>query len=239
MNRYPLWKYVTIVVALLIATLYTLPNFFGEAPAVQVSSGKATIKVDLSMVSRVEQVLAQQGLAAEAIQFDGNSVKARFASTDLQIKARDTIDQALNTDPTNPGHVVALNLLPRTPAWLQSFGAAPMYLGLDLRGGVHFMLQVDMPGALVKRAEAMAGDVRSALREKNLRAIVRREGQAHLTHAAIGFGDVEPPRALDLQDQRVDRIGHPRDGAAPERGLRLGDLVQGEDGAGVDAELPD
>ena len=178
MNRYPLWKYVTIVVALLIATLYTLPNFFGEAPAVQVSSGKATIKVDLSMVSRVEQVLAQQGLAAEAIQFDGNSVKARFASTDLQIKARDTIDQALNTDPTNPGHVVALNLLPRTPAWLQSFGAAPMYLGLDLRGGVHFMLQVDMPGALVKRAEAMAGDVRSALREKNLRAIVRREGQA-------------------------------------------------------------
>ena len=156
----------------------TLPNFFGEAPAVQVSSGKATIKVDLSMVGRVEQVLAQQGLAAEAIQFDGNSVKARFASTDLQIKARDAIDHALNTDRADPGHVVALNLLPRTPAWLQSLHAAPMYLGLDLRGGVHFMLQVDMPGALVKRAEAMAGDVRTALREKNLRAIVRREGQA-------------------------------------------------------------
>ena len=178
MNRYPLWKYVTIVVALLIATIYTLPNFFGEAPAVQVSSGKATVKVDQAMVARVEQVLAQQGLVADAIQFDGNSVKARFASTDLQIKARDAIDHALNTDRADPSHIVALNLLPRTPAWLQSFGAAPMYLGLDLRGGVHFMLQVDMQGALSKRAEGMASEARTALREKNLRAIVRREGQA-------------------------------------------------------------
>ena len=178
MNRYPLWKYVTIVVALLIATIYTLPNFFGEAPAVQVSSGKATVRVDHAMVARVEQVLAQQGLAADAIQFDGNSVKARFASTDQQIKARDAIDHALNADPADPSHVVALNLLPRTPAWLQSLHAAPMYLGLDLRGGVHFMLQVDMPGALTKRAEGLASEVRTALREKNLRAVVRREGQA-------------------------------------------------------------
>ena len=178
MNRYPLWKYAFLVVALAIGVIYTLPNFFGEAPAVQVSAGKATVKVDTGTVTKVEEALAANSLQAALVQFDGNSVKARFASTDLQIKARDTIDQALNTDPTNPGHVVALNLLPRTPAWLQSFGAAPMYLGLDLRGGVHFMLQVDMPGALVKRAEAMAGDVRSALREKNLRAIVRREGQA-------------------------------------------------------------
>jgi len=179
MNRYPLWKYVVIVVALLIATIYTLPNFFGEAPAVQVSSGKATVKVDSDMVARVEQALAAQQLALDAIQFDGNSVKARFASTDVQIQARDAIDHALNPDAANPSYVVALNLLPRTPAWLQSLHAAPMYLGLDLRGGVHFMLQVDMPGALDKRAESFASDIRTALRDKNIRhGGVRRDGQA-------------------------------------------------------------
>ncbi len=179
MNRYPLWKYVVIVVALLIATLYTLPNFFGEAPAVQVSSGKATVKMDGGMVARVEEALAGQSLMPDAIQFDGNSVKARFSSTDEQIKARDAIDHALNADPANPGYIVALNLLPRTPAWLQSLHAAPMYLGLDLRGGVHFLLQVDMPGALDKRAESLAGDIRTALRDKNIRhGGVRREGQA-------------------------------------------------------------
>jgi len=178
MNRYPLWKYAIIVVALLIATIYTLPNFFGEAPAVQVSSGKATVKLDAGMVSRVERALEAARITADAIQFDGNSVKARFASTDLQIQARDVIDHALNPDPAERSHVVALNLLPRTPAWLQSLGAAPMYLGLDLRGGVHFMLQVDMPGALTKRAETLASDLRSALRDKNIRhGGIRRDGQ--------------------------------------------------------------
>lgn len=178
MNRYPLWKYVTIVVALLIATLYTVPNFFGEAPAVQLSAGKATVKLDTTSVVAVEQALAAQGLTAAAVQFDGQSVKARFESTDDQIKARDAIDRALNKDPANPQYVVALNLLPRTPAWLQAVGAMPMYLGLDLRGGVHFMLQVDMPGALEKRAEVVASDIRSALRDKNIRhGGVRREGQ--------------------------------------------------------------
>jgi preprotein translocase subunit SecD len=177
MNRYPLWKYAIIVVALLIATLYTLPNFFGEAPAVQVSSGKATVKVDVGMTTRVEQALSAAGLAPDAIQFDGNSVKARFASTDLQIKARDAIDHALNPDRAEAAYIVALNLLPRTPAWLQSLHAAPMYLGLDLRGGVHFMLQVDMPGALSKRAETLASDLRTALRDKNIRhGGIRREG---------------------------------------------------------------
>ncbi|MEY2683694.1 MAG: export rane protein SecD [Pseudomonadota bacterium] len=178
MNRYPLWKYVTIVVALLIATLYTVPNFFGEAPAVQLSAGKATVKLDTTSVVAVEQALAAQGLTAAAVQFDGQSVKARFESTDDQIKARDAIDRALNKDPANPQYVVALNLLPRTPAWLQAVGAMPMYLGLDLRGGVHFMLQVDMPGALEKRSEVVASDIRSALRDKNIRhGGVRREGQ--------------------------------------------------------------
>jgi preprotein translocase subunit SecD len=203
MNRYPLWKYAIIVVALLIATLYTLPNFFGEAPAVQVSSGKATVKVDAGMTTRVEQALSAAGLAPDAIQFDGNSIKARFASTDLQIKARDAIDHALNPDRAEAAYVVALNLLPRTPAWLQSLHAAPMYLGLDLRGGVHFMLQVDMPGALSKRAETLASDLRTALRDKNIRhGGIRREGQG----IELRFRDAETQSAAEklLADQFPD-----------------------------------
>ncbi|WP_342133411.1 protein translocase subunit SecD [Hydrogenophaga sp. OTU3427] len=178
MNRYPLWKYVVIVVALLIGVIYTLPNFFGEAPAVQVSSAKATVKVDTGTVTRVEQALAAQNLQAALVQFDGNSVKARFNSTDDQLKARDALEHAFNTDPANPGFVVALNLLPRTPAWLSSLHAAPMYLGLDLRGGVHFMLQVDMAGALDRRVETLVGDLRSNLRDKNIRhGGISRNGQ--------------------------------------------------------------
>jgi preprotein translocase subunit SecD len=169
MNRYPLWKYVILVVALLIGVIYTLPNFFGEAPAVQVSSGKATVKVDVGTVTRVEEALAAQNLQAALVQFDGNSVKARFNSTDDQLKARDALERAFNTDPTNPSHVVALNLLPRTPAWLSALHAAPMYLGLDLRGGVHFMLQVDMAAALDRRVETLVSDLRTAMRDKNLR----------------------------------------------------------------------
>ncbi len=179
MNRYPLWKYVTILVALIIATIYTLPNFFGEAPAVQLSSAKATVKIEADTVTRVEAALSAAGIRPDAVQFDGNSVKARFSSTDVQIQARDAIDKAFNRDPAEPTHIVALNLLPRTPLWLQSLHAAPMYLGLDLRGGVHFMLQVDMNGALLKRADSLAADVRSALRDKNIRhGGVRREGQS-------------------------------------------------------------
>jgi len=200
MNRYPLWKYVTIVVALVIATLYTLPNFFGEAPAVQVSAGKATVRLDAETVTRVEQALAAQNITAAAIQFDGQSVKARFESTDTQIQARDAIDRALNADPTDPTHVVALNLLPRTPAWLQSLGAQPMYLGLDLRGGVHFLLQVDMPGALERRAEVIASDLRTALRDKNIRhGGIRREGQTVVLRLRDAETEAAARRALEDQ----------------------------------------
>ena len=200
MNRYPLWKYVTIVVALVIATLYTLPNFFGEAPAVQVSAGKATVRLDAETVTRVEQALAAQNITAAAIQFDGQSVKARFESTDTQIQARDAIDRALNADPTDPTHVVALNLLPRTPAWLQSLSAQPMYLGLDLRGGVHFLLQVDMPGALERRAEVIASDLRTALRDKNIRhGGIRREGQTVVLRLRDAETEAAARRALEDQ----------------------------------------
>src|SRR6056300_1198033 len=169
MNRYPLWKYVVIVVALIIGTLYTLPNFFGEAPAVQVSPGKTAVRVDNDTVVRVELALQQAGLTADRVQFDGNSMKVRFNTTDAQLKARDVVEQTLNLDPTNPSYVVALNLVPRTPNWLSSLGGAPMYLGLDLRGGVHFMLQVDMDAALTQKLEATGGDIRTTLRDKGVR----------------------------------------------------------------------
>jgi preprotein translocase subunit SecD len=169
MNRYPLWKYAIIVVALLVGLVYSLPNLFGESPAVQVSSGKATVKVDEATVARVEAALAEAGLKPSLVQFDGNSVKARFDTTDEQIKARDVLERAFNPDPAAPTHVVALNLLPRTPAWLASLGAAPMYLGLDLRGGVHFLLEVDMAAALQRRADVLATDLRSVLRDKGIR----------------------------------------------------------------------
>ncbi len=169
MNRYPVWKYTIIVVVLLVAALYAAPNFFGESPAVQVSAAKTTVKVDTAVQARVEDALKAASITPELIQFDGTSVRARFDSTDTQLQARDVIQRALVPDANDPSYVVALNLVSRSPAWMAKLRAHPMYLGLDLRGGVHFMLQVDMQGALAKRAEGFAGDIRSALREKNVR----------------------------------------------------------------------
>lgn len=178
MNRYPAWKYAIIVVALLIAALYTLPNFFGEAPAVQVSSSKSTVKVDSTTLAKVEQALKDAGIASDAITLEGNSIKARFGDTDTQLKAKDAVEKALVPDPKDPSYVIALNLLSRSPDWLASVHAFPMYLGLDLRGGVHFMLEVDMQAALTKRAESLAGDIRLSLREKNIRhGGISRNGQ--------------------------------------------------------------
>lgn len=178
MNRYPLWKYVIILIALLISAIYALPNLFGESPAVQVSAARSTVRIDSSTVARVEQALAAQGVEATLIQRDANSVKARFETPDDQLKARDALEKAFNPDPADVGHVVALNLLPRTPAWLAALGASPMYLGLDLRGGVHFMLQVDMASALQRRADVLVADLRTLLREKGLRhGGISRNGQ--------------------------------------------------------------
>ena len=169
MNRYPLWKYAVMLIALLVGLIYTLPNLFGEAPAVQVSSGKVTVKVDPALAPRIEQALEKAGLKADFVQYDGHSVKARFADLDAQRKAKDTIGAALNPDPSDPTYIVALNLLSRSPRWLTALHALPMYLGLDLRGGVHFLMQVDMKAALTKKADSTAGDVRTLLRDKNVR----------------------------------------------------------------------
>ncbi len=179
MNRYPVWKYAILVIALLVGVLYTLPNFFGEAPAVQVSSAKATIKVDAAVLQRVEEALKAAGVKADFVSLDGTSVRARFDTPDNQLKAKDAIQKALVPDAQDPSYIVALNLISRSPTWLTALHAQPMYLGLDLRGGVHFMLQVDMQAALTKKAESYAGDLRSALRDKNIRhGGISRDGQS-------------------------------------------------------------
>ena len=169
MNRYPLWKNILVAIALVFGLLYTLPNFFGEVPAVQVSSVKATIKVDTQLLSRVEDVLKNAGIAYSGLFADPNSIRVRLADTDTQLKAKDAIEKALNPDPADGSYSVALNLLSASPAWLTGIHALPMYLGLDLRGGVHFLLQVDMKGALTKRLDSTAADLRSLMRDKNIR----------------------------------------------------------------------
>jgi preprotein translocase subunit SecD len=173
MNRYPLWKYVLIAVALTVGLLYTLPNFFGEVPAVQISPGKTTAKVDETLLSRVDQALSQANIKPDGIFLDPASIKVRLANTDAQLKAKDVLQGALGEN-----YVVALNLLSSSPRWLSRINALPMYLGLDLRGGVHFLLQVDMKGALTKAADRYAADIRTTLRGKEIRyAGIARDGQ--------------------------------------------------------------
>jgi preprotein translocase subunit SecD len=173
MNRYPLWKYVVMAVALAIGLLYTLPNFYGEAPAVQVLSGKATVKLDSSTYAQVEAALAANQIKPDDITVDTASananIRVRLKDTDTQLRVKDVLQKALNPDPNDPQFVVALNLQSASPRWLTALHALPMYLGLDLRGGVHFLMQIDMAGALNKRLDSDASDARTLLRDKNIR----------------------------------------------------------------------
>ncbi|MBS1129630.1 MAG: SecD/SecF/SecDF export rane protein:SecD export rane protein [Proteobacteria bacterium] len=205
MNRYPLWKYITIAVALVMGFVYTLPNFFGESPAVQVSSAKATIKVDEKAKARVEDSLKAAGITHDGIQLDFNGVKTRFKDTDTQLKAKDALEKAFNPDAADPQYVVALNLLAASPQWLTSLHALPMYLGLDLRGGVHFLLQVDMKGALTKRLDSTSADLRTVMRDKNLRhGGVNREGE----RIVIKFRDAETQNKarIAISDSQPDLL---------------------------------
>ncbi len=203
MNRYPVWKYAILALALLVAIIYALPNVFGEAPAVQVSSSKSATKVDLTTVTRVQDALKAASITTDAVTLDGGSIKARFSNTDSQLKAKDAIQKALNPEGSEGTYIIALNLLSRSPAWLTALHASPMYLGLDLRGGVHFMLQVDMQAALTKKAESLAGDLRSTMREKNIRhSGTSRNGQS----IEIRFRDsqtLDAAKAL-IQEQFAD-----------------------------------
>ena len=163
MNKYPLWKYAIIAIALLVSLLYAAPNLFGEVPAVQVSGLRSTVKVDAAMRTSIEEALKAAGVPVTGTDFEEGSLRVRFADTDAQIKARDVIQSKVG-----PGYVVALNLVPNSPHWFQALGAKPMYLGLDLRGGVHFLLQVDMRAAALKSVERYLGDARGLLREKKI-----------------------------------------------------------------------
>jgi preprotein translocase subunit SecD len=205
MNRYPLWTYVLVALAVVLGLLYTLPNIFGEAPAVQVSSAKATLKVDAAILARVEEALKKSSIQPTGLFQDASSIKVRLADTDTQLKAKDIINQGLNPDPQNPSYTVALNLLSSSPSWLTAIHALPMYLGLDLRGGVHFLLQVDMKAALTKRLDALAGDARTQLRDKSIRhAGIAREASG----VVIRFRDADArakARKL-IEDQLPDLL---------------------------------
>ncbi len=162
-----------IAIVLVLGVLYTLPNFYGEAPAVQVSSGKSTLKLSPDLADRLSSQLEAQGVKPDGVFFEetlgGGTLKLRFNSSEEQLKARDFLQSQLNPDPADPDYIVALNLLSRSPDWLTSINALPMYLGLDLRGGVHFLLQVDMNAALEKRKDALLASAKQTLREEDLR----------------------------------------------------------------------
>lgn len=164
MNRYPLWKYLIIVGAVIAGVVYTIPNFFGESPAIQVSPLRTGAKVDIELLKTIDDLLLKEDISVQASYMDKNGVKVRFEDTDAQMKGKDTIQSGLGKD-----YVVALNLLPNSPDWLTSLNALPMYLGLDLRGGVHFLLQVDMPSALQKARESYLQDLRQVMRSESIR----------------------------------------------------------------------
>ena len=220
MNRYPLWKYILIAVVVLLGALYTAPNYFGESPALQITSGKATVKVSSAVSTQVEDVLKKDNIKQDGITYDPgvtHSVKVRFPDTDTQFKARLALEKGLNPDPADPTYIVTVNLMPNTPQWMQSLAALPMYLGLDLRGGVHFLMQVDTKAALNKRIQGIQAAVRSQLRDKNVRhAGIDRVGDT----VVIKFRDDATRKEAEkvLADQQPD-------------------LALAEDGEGADLKL--
>ncbi|MEZ9423306.1 protein translocase subunit SecD [Vibrio lentus] len=163
LNRYPLWKYLMVMFAIAIAALYALPNIYGEDPAVQVTGARGA-SVDLSTLDAVTDALEAKSLSTKSVALENGSILVRFNDTDTQISARDIITEALGDDV-----IVALNLAASTPDWLESIGAAPMKLGLDLRGGVHFLMEVDMDAAMEKLVGQQEEAFRSELREEKIR----------------------------------------------------------------------
>lgn len=163
LNRYPLWKYLMVVFAITISALYALPNLYGEDPAIQVTGARGA-SVDMSTLDAVTQALDKAQLSHKSIAFENGSILVRFNDTDTQISARDIINEALGND-----IIVALNLAPSTPRWLESIGAAPMKLGLDLRGGVHFLMEVDMDAAMERLVSQQEEAFRSELRDEKIR----------------------------------------------------------------------
>ena len=207
MNRYPIWKYILIVIALLFGALYTAPNFFGESPALQINSVKATIKVSNEMLPKVEQVLKDAGITNTGVSYDQNglqsSIRVRFADTDTQFKAKTVLEAGLNADPADPIYGLAFNLLSNTPHWLQKLHAFPMYLGLDLRGGVHFLMQVDTKTVVTNRLNSLKSSISSSLRDEKIRQTVTRDADFVL----VKFRDAESrQKARDYLARQMNDI---------------------------------
>lgn len=226
MNRYALWQYLIIAVSLLIGLIYTLPNFYGESPAVQISPARTSASADTSLLQRVEETLKQAEISAEGILLEENSIKVRFENTDTQIKAKDLLESTLGND-----HIIALNLLANSPQWLTNLGALPMYLGLDLRGGVHFMLAVDMEGALEKSLDRYSTDIRSTLREHKIpytgvekqakKLIVKFRDMESRTKAITELKTNYPD--LKLTEEQVENRYHLTASITPEAQIRMQD----------------
>lgn len=174
MNRYPLWKYLLIVFTIAVAAVYSLPNLFGETPAVQVSTNRQAIIINEQTQFKVDAALKNAGIQTDGMFVVDNSLKVRFKDTETQLKARDVIENTLGE-----GYITALNLLADSPEWMAKIKANPMFLGLDLRGGVHFTMQVDMKAAMQKTFERYSGDIRRELRREKIRSgTVRQAGNS-------------------------------------------------------------
>src|SRR3954453_17474100 len=205
MNRYTLWKYIVIGIALVVGLVYALPNLFPDVPAVQVSSSKTAVKIDSTLLTTVEDALKGGGVAYRGRMLDPTGVKVRLSDFDTQVKAKDVLQAKLGEN-----YIVALNLLSSSPQWLASIGALPMYRGLDLRGGVHFMLQVDMKGALDKAADRYTTDIRSLMREKKVvysgvgregsNVVLRFRDEAERTKARAAIETAFPDLAVREQE---------------------------------------
>lgn len=203
MNRYPLWKYLVVLVTLVLGLLYTLPNFFGESPAIQITSTNVTRKVDENTLRQVESVLQREQIPYTGAYYSVNNsignIRVRFASPDIQLRAKDVIERVLIQNAEEPEYTVALNLLSDSPDWLTAINARPMFLGLDLRGGVHFLLQVDMDGALESRYDSLSNEVRNNLRSRRIDAQqVSREGSS--IQALFASADVRDQALAQLRN---------------------------------------
>ncbi|MCX7946029.1 MAG: protein translocase subunit SecD [Hydrogenophilus sp.] len=208
MNRYPLWKNILLLLILLGGILYALPNLFGEIPAVQIAPLKAAGNIDAEALrTRIQEILQAAALSPRAVEQTPAGLTLHFPDTETQLRARDHLDAALNPDPQKPLYIVALNLISATPAWLAAIGAKPMYLGLDLRGGVHFLLEVDIQAAIRQRLETLLNEARTLLRQERLRAIALAREEEQLLLRFADLDTAQKARTLlsrDLWDLTFD-----------------------------------
>jgi len=214
MNQYPLWKYLLIIFVMIISVFYALPNIYGKEPAVQVSAAKREFNVDQKLIAEIETLLKDKKIEVKRMGLVNNRLVLNFADTDVQLVAKDTIEAAIG-----PNYAVALNLVPATPEWLNAMNALPMYLGLDLRGGVHFLMEVDMDSAIRTKEERYVSTLRTLLRGEKIRylTIARRPSRDDLPSGVeIRFRDVDMRDKArnvirdaddDLESRDIDRGG--------------------------------